>query len=83
MTYKKLQNTWSGLKSYDLDGKKDKSIENYSGAVTMSLPEWRNYLARGDNVLLGSGGVIPSGRQNTPWTGQAVYAGHVRQGYNV
>ena len=47
----------------------------------MSLPEWNEYVASGKNILLGSGGVIPSGRLESGWTGQAVYSGHVRQGY--
>ena len=80
MNYNKLQDTWSGLLSYNLNGKKT-NIEQYSGRVTMSLPEWNEYVASGKNILLGSGGVIPSGRLESGWTGQAVYSGHVRQGY--
>jgi hypothetical protein len=78
MEYNKLKNTWGGLKSYDLNGKVK---ENYTGPVTMSLPEWQQYVASGNNVLLGSGGVIPGPVLGTGWTGQSVYGGHVRQGY--
>ena len=82
MEYSKLSNTWSGLRSYNLNGKNVKnSIEKYGGPVTMSLNDWREYVASGKNTLEGSGGVIPSGRTQSGWTGQAVYSGHVRQGY--
>jgi|APSaa5957512535_1039671.scaffolds.fasta_scaffold153550_1 hypothetical protein len=68
MPYMTLENTWT-------------TIENYSGPVTLSLPEWRKYVASGKNVLYGSGGVIPGGTMNTPFGGGgAVYAGNVRQG---
>ena len=78
--YSKSKNCWSGLKKYDLTGKK---IEEYVTPVTLSLPEWQQYVASGNNVLLGSGGVIPNGTITTPFSGSAVYRGHVRQGYNV
>ena len=68
MPYMKLENTWT-------------LTENYSGPVTLSLPEWRKYVASGKNVLYGSGGIIPRGTENTPFGGSgAVYAGNVRQG---
>jgi len=79
MDYKKLKNTWNGLKSYDLNGK---IKEEYAGPVTLSLPKWRNYIASGNHILLGSGGVIPGGTTQTPFGGGgAVYFGHVQQGY--
>ncbi len=78
MEYSKLENTWSGLKSYNLNGK---YIEKYGGPVTMSLNDWRDYVSSGRNTLEGAGGIIPSGRTQSGWTGQAVYSGHVRQGY--
>lgn len=74
MEYKKLKNTWSGLKSYDLNGK-GTIKEEYAGPVTLSLPAWRNYIASGNHILLGSGGVIPGGTVITPFGGNgAVYA---------
>lgn len=33
--------------------------------VTLSLPEWQQYVASGNNTLLGSGGVIPGGTMQT------------------
>jgi len=66
-----LENTWAI----------PREIENYSGPVTLSLPEWRRYVAQGKNVLYGSGGIIPGGTNNLGFGGGgAVYAGHVRQG---
>ena len=79
MEYKKLKDTWSGIVQYNLTGK---ITENYSGPVTLSLPEWQQYVASGKNVLYGSGGVIPGGTVQTPFGGGgAVYSGQVRQGY--
>ena len=73
MEYKKLKDTWVH---------EDKYRENYSGPVTLSLPEWHNYVSNGYNTLLGSGGVIPGNTVNIPFTGNgAVYSGNVRQGY--
>ena len=71
--YKKLKNTWT-LKSF--------YIEGYAGPVTLSLPEWQQYVASGLNTLYGEGGVIPGGTMQKGF-GQsgAVYSGHVRQGY--
>jgi len=80
MSYSILKNTWNGLNSYNLNGPLV-TEECYTPPVTMSLPEWQNYVGSGLNVLLGSGGVIPSGTINTGWnTGGSVYSGHVRQG---
>jgi hypothetical protein len=47
--------------------------ESYSGPVTLSLPEWRQYVARGYNTLLP--GIVPGGTYSG-----TVYRGHVRQG---
>lgn len=82
MNYKILNQTWYGLKPYDLNGQTQvHTRENYSGPVTLSLPEWQEYVASGKNTLYGSGGVIPGSTQNLGWVGNAVYSGHVRQGY--
>ena len=51
------------------------SEEEYA-PVTLSLPEWRQYVSSGMNTLLGSGGVIPGGTIG----GGAVISGRVRQG---
>ena len=76
MEYKKLKDTWTGLKP------RAKVIEKYGGPVTLSLPEWQQYVASGYNTLYGSGGVIPGGTMNTAFGGGgAVYSGHVRQGW--
>lgn len=56
--------------------------EKYVPPVTLSMPQWRNYVASGMNTLLGSGGVIHGGTEDLGWAGGgAVYKGHVRQGY--
>jgi hypothetical protein len=85
MEYNNIKNTWSGISHYNLNGPQKinkPSQENYSGPVTLSLPEWKNYVASGKHVLYGSGGVIPGGTVSTPFGGGgAVYSGHVRQGY--
>lgn len=81
MSYCKMKNCWVGLKSYDLNGNTE-TVENYTPKVTLSLPEWRQYVASGYNTILGSGGVIPGGTVNTGWGGNgAVYRGHVIQGW--
>lgn len=59
-----------------------KGSETYEPKITMSLPKWRNFIASGQNTLLLSGGVIPSGTMGTyGGNSGAVYRGHVRQGY--
>jgi len=78
MEYKKLKDTWIGISPYNLNGG---TVEQYSGPVTLSLPEWKQYVASGKNALLGSGGVIPGPVIASGWAGQAVYRGHVRQSY--
>lgn len=79
MDYKKLKDTWSGLKPYDLKGK---DVEEYAGPVTLSFPEWQNYVSSGKHILYGSGGVIPGGTMRTPFgLSGAVYSGRVRSGY--
>ena len=55
--------------------------DSYEAPVTISLPEWQDYVASGKNVLLGSGGVIPGGTIDLGWGADgAVYKGQVRQG---
>lgn len=53
--------------------------EEYSGPVTMSYPQWIQYVSNGKNVLQGSGGVIPNGTVNLPFLGSAVYRGQVQK----
>jgi len=48
--------------------------ENYSPPVTVSLPEWSNYVSNGENTLYGDS-IIPGGTDEDG----AVYSGHVRQ----
>lgn len=83
MSYSKAQDCWSGLKDYDLNGQKQTTIkEEYTPRVTMPYSEWVQYVGRGDNVLLASGGVIPSGPvQTAGGLSGVVYRGHVRQGW--
>jgi hypothetical protein len=78
MNYCTLSNTWIGLSCYNLNGFTPKKVDIYEGyvaPVTLSFPEWQKYIASGNNILLGSGGVIPGGT-----VGGSVYKGHVRQG---
>ena len=81
--YSNAKNCWAGLERYNLSGRKHNNIiENYVPPVTMSLNNWQQYVASGNNVLLGSGGVIPGGTMQTSFGGGgAVYKGYVRQGY--
>jgi len=68
MSYCSAKDCWAGLAQYNLSGKKSLSrilLENYVPPVTLSLPEWQQYVASGKNVLLGSGGVIPGGTYAT------------------
>jgi hypothetical protein len=51
-----------------------KCQEDYSPPVTLSLPEWQNYVASGQNTFLGDA-IIPGGTTEDG----AVYQGHVRQ----
>ena len=82
MSYCKSKNCWTGLKKYNLNGCKNKPVEEYAPRVTLSLPQWQQYVASGNNVLLGSGGVIPGGTTLIPFDGNgSVYSGHVRQGW--
>lgn len=53
--------------------------EDYSGPVTLSYPEWIQYVADGRNVLEGSGGVIPGGTLSNSLLGGAVYKGKVQK----
>ena len=89
MNYAKLKDTWVGIEiPYTIASKKilGKKIQNYTQEdytprITLSYPQWQRYISAGNNVLLGSGGVIPGGTVNTGWGGGAVYKGHVRQGW--
>ena len=87
MSYSKIKDCWNGIESYNLSGvkmgmNKEVNKEDYVPPVTMSLPEWQKYVSRGDNVLLGSGGVIPGGPSQIGWGGGgSVDKGHVRQGW--
>ena len=86
MNYKLLKNTWIELKSCDICCKNtttNKTIERYEPPVTLSLPEWQQYVTSGNNILLGSGGVIPGGTQGGNLLSGSVYRGHVRQGYGM
>jgi len=65
-----LKNTW--LKP------ECNNIESYEPRVTMSLPEWRDYISDGKNVLYGSA-IIPNGSVNTGIENGAVYNGQVGQ----
>ena len=51
------------------------NFDTYQAPVTLSLPEWRKYVAEGKNTLYGSGGIIPG----STFSGN-IYKGHVRQG---
>lgn len=72
-SYKSLKDTWI---------RKERFIkEDYESKITMSLPEWQEFVARGGNSML-AGGVIPSGTvQTAGGNSGAVYKGTVRQGY--
>jgi len=53
--------------------------ENYGGPVTLSLPQWQDYVAKGYNTILPA--IIPGGTIQTPGGNSgAVYSGKVRQG---
>lgn len=83
MSYCKLKDCWIQLEKYNLSGKKytkEYIVEEYTPPVTLSFPEWKQYIVDGKHILLGSGGVIPGGTINTPFGGSAVYRGHIRQG---
>jgi hypothetical protein len=72
MNYSQLKDTWSCPFK--------RSLEEYEAPVTLSLPEWRDYVASGKNTLY-AGAIIPGGTEQVPWGGGgAVYSGHVRQG---
>jgi len=75
-SYGKLRNTWGGLESYNLKGRKG-DVEFYVPPVTLSLPDWRNYLDKGYNTLYGDA-IIPGGTINSGWmSGNSVYSGTV------
>jgi hypothetical protein len=48
--------------------------ESFSPPVTLSLPEWQNYVATGQNTFPGDA-IVPGGTTEDG----AVYQGHVRQ----
>ena len=78
MSYVKLKNTWSGSET---NFREFITTEYYTPRITMPYADWINYVGRGDNVLLGSGGVIPSGTEQTAGgLSGSVYRGNVRQG---
>lgn len=84
MSYCKSKNCWTGLERYSLNSKKtvEPYVEPYVAPVTMPWPAWQQYVASGNNILLGSGCVIPGGTVQMPFGGgSAVYKGHVRQGW--
>ena len=70
MNYAILKNTWV-CKNFE-------SIENYEPKVTMSLPEWRDYIGDGKNVLYGSA-IIPNGTENLGIENGSIYKGQVGQ----
>ena len=84
MSYRKFRDTWSLYRSCDIPIMISSWVhqkENYSGPVTISFAEWQQYLQNGDNIIQGSGGVIPGGTSQTPGGNSgAVYRGTVRQG---
>lgn len=74
--YKFIEDTW-----------KSSQKEDYEPRVTLSLPEWQQWVAEGKNTLYG-GAIKPSGPLDSNiagrgWVGGAVVPGHVRQGYSV
>ena len=72
----------SYYKAKDCCPTKEEYKEEYTPRVTMPYQKWIGYVGRGDNVLLGSGGVIPSKTvQTAGGLSGAVYSGHVRQGW--
>lgn len=79
MNYARLKNTWNGSVSYGHQTKKTIK-ECYTPPVTMSYQDWIKYISTGNNILLGSGGIISSGTMQTAG-GQsgAVYKGKVKQ----
>lgn len=82
MSYSKSKDCWTGLSNYNLCGLKNKVLEEYVAPVTLSWPEWQQYVGSGNNVLLGSGGVIPNGTiQTAGGMSGAVYTWHVRNGW--
>jgi len=76
MDYKKLSDCWNGISVYNLNGDNKMFREDYK-PVTMSYPQYKNYLASGRNAFDASGGVA---------TGQVsggVFSGHVRQNFQT
>ena len=72
MEYKKLNDCWSGLKNYNLNG--NSQIYEHYNPVTMDYADWKNYLGSGSNVLYGDA-IKASGNSGAG----AVIGGHVRQ----
>jgi hypothetical protein len=70
MNYAILKNTWTC--------KNQEITEGYEPKVTMSLPEWKDYIADGKNVLYGSA-IIPNSSVNNGFENGAVYKGTVGQ----
>ena len=75
--YKKLQNSWE--KNHECTTCSNLK-EDYSGPVTLSYPEWIDYLDQGKNVLYGSGGIIPGGTLYLPFENSgSVYKGKIKK----
>lgn len=72
MNYSILKNTWT-CKPFEPE-----ITEGYEPKVTMSLPEWKDYIGDGKNVLYGSA-IIPNGAVNNGVENGAVYKGQVGQ----
>ena len=67
--YARLKDTWSLT-----------TKERYVPPVTLPYDQWVQYVASGDNTLLGSGGVIPGGTVRTPFSaGGGVLRGNIGQ----
>jgi hypothetical protein len=63
--------------------KPNNNLEFYK-PVTMPLNKWSKYVSEGKNVVELSGGVIPSGTEQTPGgLNGAVIKGNVNQGYGT
>jgi hypothetical protein len=85
--YITLNNTWIKQNSYCLSTCPRKmevfSKEDYTPRVTLSMPQWRQYIDKGYNTLYGDA-IIPGGTMNTGFGQQgAVYSGYVRQGIGM
>ena len=81
MVYSKLKDTWTLFGNYKKCSKECYYRENYAPKITMPFQDWQQYVASGNNTLLGDA-IIPNGTEQIPFSQNgAVYKGHVRQGY--